>query len=79
VNLTFTLYNADGTVNYQSVRTLQTRHRVALELSELLDGIAPPPGSSVVVTSSAPIDAFALIVDEGTGTISPVLPLESRQ
>jgi IPT/TIG domain-containing protein len=69
------LYGSDGTLIHQSSTTLAGRNRVALELSELLDGVAPPAGSSVVVTASAPIDAIGLLCDEGAGTIVPTLPL----
>ena len=40
-------------------------------------GVPPPPGSSVVVTSSAPIEAIGLLCDEGTWTVSASLPLEA--
>jgi hypothetical protein len=68
----------DGTLLHESTLTLAARNRVALELSELLDGVAPPANASVVVTASAPIDAIGLLCDEGAGTIDPMLPLEAR-
>jgi IPT/TIG domain-containing protein len=71
--VTVALHNADGTLNHQATRVLLPRNRLTLEVSELLDGVAPPPGSSVVVTSSLPIDAFRLLVDEGTGSIETFL------
>jgi hypothetical protein len=73
------LYDAGGVLVYQSARTLERQHRLAMELSELLDGVAPPPGSSVVLTASAPIDAIGLLCDEGSWTVSPSLPLESQR
>jgi hypothetical protein len=76
--LQITLLNPDGSVNYQASRILPTRHRLVLEASELLDGVAPPTGSSIVVSASAPIDAFAVLVNEGTGDVAPLLPIESR-
>ena len=71
------LYDAGGALLYRSSRTLASQHRLALELSELLDGVAPPPGSSVVVSSSAPIDAIGLLCDEAAWTVSASLPLEA--
>jgi len=76
--VTVTLLNADGSLNYQATRTLAVRERLVLEASELLDGVAPPAGSTIVVSASAAIDAFGLIADEGTWTLQPLLPLESQ-
>jgi hypothetical protein len=72
------LYAADGTLIHQTSTPLASRNRLTLEVSELLDGVAPPAGSSVVVTASAPIDAIALLCDEGVGTIVPSLPREAQ-
>jgi hypothetical protein len=73
------LYDAGGALLYRSTRTLESQHRLALELSELLDGVTPPPGSSVVVSASAPIDAIGLLCDEASWTVSPSLPLEAQR
>ena len=78
VTIGLSLRAADGTVLHNSSRTLASRHRLALEVSELLDGIAPPAGSTIVVTASQAIDAFSLLCDEATWTLTPSLPLESR-
>jgi hypothetical protein len=77
VTVGIALYDAGGALLYQSARTLESLHRLALELSELLDGVPAPPGSSVVVKASAPIDAIGLLCDEGSWTVSPSLPLEA--
>jgi hypothetical protein len=79
VAIAVALIAQDGTPLHQSTLTLAARNRVALELSELLDGVAPPANASVVVTASAPIDAIALLCDEGAWTIAPMLPLEARR
>jgi hypothetical protein len=73
------LYDAGGALQYQSARTLESQHRLAMELSELLDGVTPSPGSSVVVSASAPIDAIGLLCDEGSWTVSPSLPREAQR
>jgi hypothetical protein len=72
------LHAADGTVLYETSRTLSARERLALEASELLDGVAPPAGATIAVTASQPIDAFSLLCDEATGTVIPALPLEAQ-
>ena len=77
VDLTLALYAADGTFLYSSTRSLASGFRLALELSELLDGVTPPAGASVQVTSSLPIEVFGLLCDEGTWTVTPQLPAEA--
>jgi hypothetical protein len=77
VSVLLSLRAANGTVVHETVRTLGARERMALEASELL-GVAPPAGSTIVVTASRPIDAFSLLCDEGTASVIPVLPLEAR-
>jgi hypothetical protein len=78
VSVGIALYEG-GALTHRAVRTLQGRQRLAMEISELLDGVAPSPGSSVVVSASAPIDAIGLLCDEGSWTVSPSLPLESQR
>ena len=73
-NVTIALYAADGTLLHSSSRSLESGYRLALELSELLDGVAPPPGAFVRVTSSLPIEVFGLLCDEGAWTVTPRLP-----
>jgi hypothetical protein len=78
VAIEIVLYDAGGALVYQAARTLERQQRLTMEVSELLDGVPPPPGSSVVVRASAPIDAIGLLCDEGSWTVSPSLPLEAR-
>jgi hypothetical protein len=78
VTVGLSLHAADGTVLYETSRTLSARERLALEASELLDGVAPPPGATIVVSASRPIDAFSLLCDEATGSVIPALPLEAQ-
>jgi hypothetical protein len=78
VTVGLSLRAADGTALYATSRTLTARQRLLLEASELLGGVAPPPGATIVVTSSQPIDAFSLLCDEASSTIVPVLPLEAQ-
>jgi hypothetical protein len=76
-DVTIGLYAADGTFLYSSTRSLPNGTRLTLELSELLDGVVPPPGGFVQVTSSLPIEAFGMLCDEGTWTVTPRLALEA--
>lgn len=70
-------YAADGTLIIQNSLFLEGRHRLSLEVSELLWGVPPLPGSTIVISASAPIDAIGLLCDEGTWTVSPFLSLET--
>jgi hypothetical protein len=79
VDVSVALYGADGTLLQQSSLALNSRHRMALEVSEFLGGVAPPAGSSVVVTASAPIDAISLLCDEGLWTVAPSLAGEAQR
>jgi hypothetical protein len=78
VDVKLSLVANHGTVLYESVRTLDSQERRALEASEWLDGVAPPVGSSIVVSASAPIDAISLLCDEGRWTVAASLPLEAQ-
>jgi hypothetical protein len=79
VTVNVALYAEDGTSLHDASLTLDSRHRIALEVSEFLDGVAPPAGSSVVVTASAPIDGISLLCDEGSWTVAPSLPREAQR
>jgi hypothetical protein len=71
------LYAEDGSLIHWSVRALRSGHRLTLELSELFDGVAPPPGASVRVYSTAPVEMFGLLCDEEAWTVTPRLPAEA--
>ncbi len=77
-DVTLGLYAADGTFLQSSTRALDNGYRLTLELSELFDGMAPPPGAFVRVSSSLPIEAFGLLCDEWTWTVTPRLPIEAQ-
>jgi len=72
--VSISLRAGDGTMIHESTLSLASRRRLALELSELLDGVAPAAGDYVVVTASTAIDVFSLVCDEGTWTVAPALP-----
>ena len=73
VDVTLALYGADGTLLQSARRSLESGHRLTLELAELFDGVAPPSDASVSVTSSSPIEMFGLICDEAAWTVTPRL------
>jgi len=75
--VTIDLYAADGTPVYSAARALAGGHQLALELSELLDGVPPSPGTYVRVTSSLPIEVFGVLCDEDAWTVAPRLPIEA--
>jgi hypothetical protein len=73
VDVTVALDAPDGTRLHASSLSLSGGHRLALELSEFLDGVVPPAGASITVTSSLPIEAFRMLCDESTWTVTPFL------
>ena len=75
--VTIDTYAADGTHVYSAARTLAGGYQLALELSELLDGVPPPPDTYVRVSSLLPIEVFGVLCDEGTWTVAPRLPIEA--
>jgi hypothetical protein len=76
-NVAIELYAPDGTLLQSSVRSLGAGYRLMLELSEIFDGVAPPRGAHVRVTSSSPIATFGLFCDEAAWTLTPSLPIEA--
>jgi hypothetical protein len=76
-SVTIQLYAPDGTLLQSSSRSLGAGYRLMLDVSELFDGIAPPPGALVRVISSGPIQTFGLLCDEAAWTLTPRLPVEA--
>ena len=76
-NVIMALHAADGTLVHTASRSLERGYRLALELSELFDGVAPPPGGFVRVSSSLPIQMFDLLCDEEAWTVTPRLAVEA--
>jgi hypothetical protein len=71
------LYSPAGELLDASVVSLLAGHRLALELSELFDGVPPPHDASIRVISSRPIHISSLLCDDGTWTVSPTLPADA--
>ena len=77
VTVTAELLAPDETLLHSSTRSLPNGYQLALELSELFDGVVAPPGASVRVISSSPIQVFGILCDEETWTVTPWLPIEA--
>ena len=77
-DVTIGLYDADGVLIHSTNRSLQGGHRLALEVSELLDGVPPPAGASVQVTSAVPLGVFGLLCDDAAWQLTPLLPVEAN-
>jgi IPT/TIG domain-containing protein len=75
VSIRVDLRAEDGTLLHSTNSALPARGREALAASELLDGLVPPERSFIMVTASAPIHVAALICDESTWTVTPLLPI----
>lgn len=77
VRVTLSLYDRHGSLDDRSSVVLGARHRLALSVSELLDGDVSA-GSVVVVSAPLPIDAISLVCDEGSWSVAPSLPREAQ-
>jgi hypothetical protein len=76
-SVTFTLASADGTLATSSI-VIPSGYRLMRETSEVSEGIAPPPGSFLTVSSNIPIQMFGFQGDDSTGTVWPFTPLSSQ-
>ena len=77
-DLTFVLYAANGAPLNVASRSLPSGQRLLLEVSELIPGVLRLwPGSYLRVSSSRPIQAFDLIVDDRFRSVTPRLPAEA--
>ena len=72
--MTLALYAANGTLLGVASRSLQSGHRLALELSELLDGARRRRARRCASISSLPIQMFGLLVTTGSGRSRPACP-----
>jgi hypothetical protein len=70
-NVSVSLYSAANAVLGSSTIALPSGYRVMQETSELVQGVAPPLGSYVVVSSSLPISVFGFLADTSTHTVTP--------
>ena len=74
--VTVSLQSPSGVVASASF-TMPPRTELVREVSELLTGVIPQPGTQLVVTATAPVQMLGLSGNETAGSVSPVLPLLS--
>ncbi len=72
-DVTVELRSASGAIASTSI-ALPARTRLSQEVSELFAGIAPGPGTFLLVRSTLPVQMLGLIGNEAAGTMEPVLP-----
>jgi hypothetical protein len=70
-NVTVSLYSAQNALLASSTLTLPSGFRLTQETSEMMNGVAAPSGSYILVSSSEPVQSFALIADESQSTLFP--------
>jgi hypothetical protein len=70
-NVTVSLYSAQNVLVSSSTLTLPSGFRLMEETSEMTNGVAPPLGSYIVVSSSEPVQSFGFIADASQSTLFP--------
>ena len=65
------LYSAQNALLASSTLMLPSGFFLTQETSEMTNGIAPPFGSYIVVSSSEPVQSFGFIADESQSTLFP--------
>lgn len=74
----FTLYSADGVPLGTSTVVVPSGYRMMRETSELVQSIAPPPGSYLTVAADHSIQMFGFLGDDSSGTVVPLTALSSQ-
>src|SRR5215472_5809688 len=69
--VTLSLYSAQNALLTSSTLTLPSGFRLMQETSEMTNGVAPPFGSYIVVSSSEPVQSFGFIADTTQSTLFP--------
>lgn len=75
--VTFTLFSLSDTPLGTSTIVLPANYRMMRETSELA-GVAPPPGSYLVISSGVPVEMFGFLGNTVTGTVLPYVALSSQ-
>ena len=75
--VTFTLFSLSDTPLGTSTIVLPANYRMMRETSELA-GVAPPPGSYLVISSGVPVEMFGFLGNTVTGTLVPYVALSSQ-
>jgi IPT/TIG domain len=77
-DVTVALYSPANVLLGSSTLSVPAGNRLMRETSELAQGVIPPIGSYVVVTSSQPVQAFGFWGDDGSGTVTPFTAIAAR-
>ena len=77
-SVTVSLYSAQNALLAGSTLTLPPGYRLMQETSEMTNGVAPPFGSYIVVSSSAPVQSFAFIADGSQSTLFPFAAIAAQ-
>ena len=77
-DVTVSLCSAQNAVLGYSTITVPPGYRLMEETSELTGGVAPPFGSYLVVSSSAPVQTFGFIADGSQSTLSPFAAIAAQ-
>jgi hypothetical protein len=76
--VTISLYSAQNALLEASTISVPPGYRFMAETSELTNGVAPPQGSYVVVSSTQPVQNFAFIADASQSTVSPFAAIAAQ-
>jgi hypothetical protein len=72
------LHQANGDMLGQSSFSLSSGSRLTEEVSELVQGSQPLPGSYVVISSDIPVQTLGFQCDEGAQSIVPISPVATQ-
>jgi hypothetical protein len=77
-DVTVSLYSTQNALLGGSTIRLPPGYSFIAETSELTNGVAPPPGSYLVVSSSQPVQSFAFIADGSQSTLFPFAAIAAQ-
>ena len=77
-NVSVSLYSAQNALLASSTLSLPPGYRLMQETSEMTNGGAPPFGSYIVVSSSAPVQSFGFIADGSQSTLLPFAAIAAQ-
>jgi hypothetical protein len=75
--VTFNLFSVSRDALGGSTIVIPSGYRMMRDMSEVT-GVAPPPGSYLVISSDAPVQTFGFLGDDAAGTVVPYFALASR-
>ena len=76
--VTFTLFSSSSASLGSSTVVVPSGSFIMRESSELAEGVAPPAGSYLTVSSDLSVQLLGFLGDDAAGTVTPVAPLSSR-